>query len=134
MYENWKCTRWETPVSDGLSLGMESLTHSDDLHIVVAVAQHGRSMRRYSFSFKRPAAYRNILEEYRTELWNFFSQTSRPGSTFVVENSPWIAEIAMHEPLLNVHDKGAIHYVIATNDDVVEVICNRSPTISELRD
>ena len=102
MYENWICTRWDTPLSD-TALLMESLTDgTNGLEIVVNASLYAEQPLRYSFFFRRPAGYRNLLEEYRTELWRKFAQTSRPGSTFVVENSPWIAEIAACEPLLHV--------------------------------
>jgi len=129
MYENWVCKRWETPISD-CSAWMEALTDSDGLTLLLSASLPGQHPRRYSFFFERPAGYRNLLEEYRTELWNLFSRTSRPGSTFTVENSPWIEEIACREPLLMVHHRGVVHYVIAMDDDVVEILSNRPPTIS----
>jgi len=133
MYENWICRRWETPISDRLA-SMEALTDSDGLTLLVSAARPGERSRRYTFFFERPAGYRNLLEEYRTELWNLFLETSRPGSTFTVENSPWIEEIASREPLLMVHDRDVVHYVIAMDDVVVEILSSRPPTISPASD
>jgi hypothetical protein len=133
MYEKWLCKRWETPVSDR-PMSMVSLTDADGLEIVVNASRTGEQPRRYKFLFKKPAGYRNLPEEYRTELWGKFSKSSHPGSTFIVESSPWIAEIAVHEPLLMVHDRGVVHYVIATDDDVVEILSSQPPTISRLNE
>ncbi len=129
MYDTWKIERWETPFSDATSLVMARLVDCDGLSIVLE-APHLTDRPRWRIEFGRCAAYRNILEEYRLGLWAHLDQSKqRCGNAFVVTNSPWIAEFREHEPLLEVHDSGVKHFVVATEDDVVEILSGSPPRI-----
>ena len=128
MVETFKQKRWETPVSDAQSLAMVSLVDHSGLHIVVEVLRDSKR-RRYQFSFRRVPAYRNILEEYRT--------SERPaggalGLTITIPDSPWLKSFLRHEPLLEVHMPGCEHYVIVTEDDVIDVLSPEPPEIREI--
>lgn len=120
--------RWDTPVSDAKSLAMVSLVDQDGLHITVQDLRDP-ARRRFRFSFQQVPAYRNILEEYRI---------SDPppiegiGWTRVDPRSDWLADLRSREPLLDVHIPGCRHYIIVTEDDVVDVLAPSTPRIVEL--
>lgn len=122
MYENWRITRWETPVVDIHAVALVSLIDNVSLEVTVeATRMPGRP--RWRFVFDRVAAYRNILEEYRLELWGHLDESGqRCGFTFTVQDSPWIAELRPNEPLLELYNPGLQHYVLCTDDDVIEVL------------
>lgn len=120
--------RWHTPVSDAQSLAMVSLLDQNGLHMTLDDLQDP-ARRRFKFVFRRIAAYRNILEEYR------MSESSPPhgtGWTVTVSDSPWLAELWTEEPLLDVHSAGCLHYVIVTEDDVIDILCPKPPEIVEV--
>jgi hypothetical protein len=120
--------RWQTPVSDAQSLAMVSLLDHNGLHITLEDLQDP-ARRRFKFVFRRVAAYRNILEEYR------MSEPVLPhgaGWTVTVPNSPWLAGLRAEEPLLDVHSAGCRHYVIVTEDDVIDILCPEPPEIMEV--
>jgi hypothetical protein len=99
---------WHTPVSDAQSLAMVSLLDQNGLHMTLEDLQDP-ARRRFKFVFRRIAAYRNLLEEYR------MSESSPPHGTgwpVTVSDSPWLAELWTEEPLLDVHSAGCLHYVI----------------------
>ena len=56
--------RWHTPVSDAQSLAMVSLLDQNGLHITIEDLQDPARCR-FKFVFRRVAAYRNILKDYR---------------------------------------------------------------------
>jgi hypothetical protein len=120
--------RWQTPVSDARSLAMVSLLDRDGLHITLEDLRDP-VRRRFKFVFRRVAAYRNILEEYRT--------TEPPlsrgaGWTVTLPNSPWLAELRAEQSLLDVHSPGCRHYVIVTEDDIIDILCPEPPEIVEV--
>ena len=125
MPKDHEAIRWDTPVSDAQSLTMVSLIDQDGLHITV----EDPAWRRHRFTFRQVAAYRNILEEYRT---------SEPGAsegagwTMLFPHSPWLSELRKREPLLDHFQPGCKHYVIATEDDVVDILSPDPPEICEI--
>jgi hypothetical protein len=124
MYDDWQIKRWTTPVSDVESLVMVSLIDDGTLRITFE-APRLSNRPRWCFTFESYPAYRNILEEYRLGLWNHLDQSDqRCGNTFTVENSPWIAYFKSEEPLLETRAENFIHYVISTEDDVIEIIAS----------
>ena len=128
MADSWQEIRWEAAVSDAKSLAMVSLLDHDGLHITVQDLRDP-ARRRYRFTFHRVPAYRNILEEYRT------GEPVAPkgtGWTRVVPESPWLSELRKREPLLDVHSPACEHYVIVTEDDVIDVLSPEPPTIHEV--
>jgi hypothetical protein len=48
-----------------------------------------------------------------------------------VPDSPWILEFAV-EPILEFLNEGIIHYMIVTEDDVIEVLDNQEPRTETL--
>ena len=132
MYEDWKVERWETPVSSAKSLAMVSLIDEGCLAIILQDLRDP-SRRRFCFTFSNYPVYRNILEEYRTELWERLNDKENTlGWTLTVRDSPWIAAFRQTEPLLEVENPHLIHYMICTEDDVVEVLSSAPPDIREI--
>jgi hypothetical protein len=135
MYENWRLKRWETPMSSAKFLVMESLhDHSGLLEIELADYVNSVPIARYKVTFRRYPAYRNIQEKYRLELWQRLKELNDPnvtGWTFIVADSPWIQEFA-NEPILEFFNEGVVHYMITTEDDVIEILSNEGPTVQIL--
>lgn len=66
----------------------------------------------------------------RLKLWEHLDETQRRcGNTFTVPESPWLNLLNHEEPLLEVQYPGLQHFVITTEDDVVEVL---SPEPAEI--
>jgi hypothetical protein len=128
MYDKLKIKRWETPISDSKWLGMISFYDVAESNILEIRLNDGK--QEISIKFENYPAYRNILEEYRTALWRHLDKTSQKcGWTFEVINSSWSEELNNEEPLLEFHNPGLRHFVISTNDDVIEVLSNLEPKI-----
>lgn len=129
MYKNWKIKKWETPFSSVKSLTMVSLVDKGSLKILLEASRE-KGRPRWEVAFKRVPAYRNILEEYRLSLWEYLDKTSqRCGNTFEVVDSSWISELAKQEALLLFKNEKLHHYVIATEDDVLEVLSDEEPRV-----
>jgi hypothetical protein len=126
MYDGWRVTRWETPVVDAARLAMVSLTDLDHELVILLEAFHSPDRPRWRVRFRQYPAYRNVDEAYRTNLWQWLDQSNqRVGFTFTVDESPRFASwgtVYLHDVV-----PGAQHFVIATDDDVVEVISAQSP-------
>lgn len=126
MYEGWSICRWETPVVDENRLLMVSLADVDRELVLLLESGRGTGRPRWRVRFRKYPAYRNIDEAYRTELWNWLDKSGqRLGFTFTVEESPPLASwgtVYLHELM-----PGIRHYVIATEDDVVEVLSTEEP-------
>lgn len=122
MYKDWKVARWNTPVSDERLLGMVSLVDDGQLTIVVEDSLN----RQFRFIFTEYPAYRNIREEYRTELWQKLYGKNL-GSTLLIAESQWVASFRATEPLLEIHHPNLAHYMICTASDVVEVLSSDKP-------
>jgi hypothetical protein len=120
--------RWDTPVSDARSLAMVSLLDDDGLHITIQDLRDP-DRRRFRFSFRRVPAYRNILEEYRT---SGPMSAKGIGWTRLDPSSAWLSDLRRREPLLDVHTPGCQHYIIVTEDDVIDVLSPEAPEILEI--
>ena len=132
MYKGWTIERWQTPVSDAKSLVMVLLVDDGELSVILQDAGAPRR-RRYRFIFSNPIAYRNILEEYRTELWKKLEgQHKELGWTLQVLDSPWIQTLRKEEPLIDIKVSELSHYMICTEDDVVEILSAPVPVIVEI--
>lgn len=122
-------------MSDAKHLLMESLhDHSGLLEIELADYLNNAAVARYRVTFQRYPAYRNIEERYRLELWKRLAELKNrgaTGSTLIVPDSPWIHEFAS-EPILEVFNPGLVHYVIATENDVIEVLGDIEPKVERL--
>jgi hypothetical protein len=120
--------RWETPVSDAVSLAMVSLVDRDGLHLTLQDLRDP-NRRRYRFSFQNVVAYRNILEEFRDgEQWTRHGA----GRTFRATESEWLHELRSREALLGVMAPECQHYLVITEDDVIDVLSPREPEIREV--
>ena len=129
MYEGWSFERWDTPISDLKSVAMVSLI--DDGHLKITVEDlRDPDHARWRFTFHRAPIYQNILEEYRLELWErVHSGEKHPGWTVTIPSSPWLAQLQLQEPLIEVHDPGLQHYQIGTEDDIVDILSPQPPLI-----
>jgi len=131
MYDNWKIKKWETPVSDSKWLSMVSLYDVAETQTLEIRLNDGK--QEISINFENYPAYRNIHEEYRTNLWRHLDETSqRCGWTFEVVNSSWSEKLYKDEPLLKFNDPNLRHFVISTGDDVVEILSNLEPEIKKI--
>ena len=126
MYDGWRISRWETPVVDVTRLAMVSLADIDHELVVLLEAVYIPGRPRWRVRFRQYPAYRNIDESYRTDLWRWLDESNqRIGFTFTVEELPRFASwgtVYLHDVLPR-----AQHFVIATADDVVEVISAEVP-------
>lgn len=130
MYEEWTLEKWATPISDVESLSMVMLV--DDGMLSIIVQANGVSPKWFRCVFSRYPAYRNILEEFRAELWERLEQQKQHlGWTAIVSNSPWISSFD-REPLLKEYYPQLKHYLICTEDDVIEVLSPQDPELQEI--
>lgn len=126
MYEGWRISRWETPVVDENRLLMVSLTDVDRELILLLESSRGAGRQRWRVRFRQYPAYRNIDEAYRTDLWLWLDESGqRVGYTFTVEESPPLA--SWGAVYLHAIEPKTRHFVIATEDDVVEVLSAEDP-------
>lgn len=132
MYENLKIELWETPFSKVDGLTMVSLFDDNDSLAITLEAVREPERPRWKVSFKTYPAYRNLLEEIRLELWSYLDGSNqRKGHSTIILDSQWIKELNVNEPLLDVHFSELNHYLISTEDDVIEVLA-KSVSIVEL--
>lgn len=130
MYEGWTLEKWPTPISDVESLSMVMLVDDGTLSIIVQV--NGVTPKWFRCVFSKYPAYRNILEEFRTELWERLEQKKQYlGWTAIVNNSQWVSSFS-REPLLKEHYPQLKHYLICTEDDVIEVLSPQDPEMREI--
>jgi hypothetical protein len=105
---------------------MVSLTDVDHELVVLVEAFHSPGRPRWRVRFRQYLAYRNVDESYRTNLWRWLDESNqRVGFTFTVEESPRLASwetVYLHEVMPT-----ARHFVIATEDDVIEVVSAQLP-------
>ena len=88
---------------------------------------------RFRFTFKNYPAYRNMLEEYQTSLWEDAEhEIIEVGWTRIIRESRWLASLKETEPFLEESNQGLLHYMICTEDDIVEVLSNEPPEVVEI--
>jgi hypothetical protein len=81
---------------------------------------------RYRITFPRFAAYKNTLEEYLLgERWT----GPVPEWTRVAVASPWLEQMQLREPLFKSNHPNCRHYIIVTEDDVIEVLASEAPVV-----
>jgi len=132
LYNNWVLKRWETPISDIQRLALVSLTDTRGVLSLVLEDQCDPLRRRFHVDFTRYPGYRNLLEEYRLELWQALAETGATGRSLQVTVSPWIAELKEHEPLLDAEFPNLKHWLISTEDDVIEVLSDATPLFQKM--
>lgn len=122
-------------MSDANHLCMESLQdRSGLLEIELADHWNNAATARFKVTFRNYPAYRNIDELYRVELWERRKQMAHAdatGWTLIVPDSPWLREFT-NEPVLDFFNPGIVHYLIVTENDVIEVLSNEEPKVERL--
>src|SRR5229473_5087457 len=126
MYRDWVITRWDTPVVDIRRLMLVSLVDANQELTLLYEASRAPGRPRWRVRFRQYPAYRNIDEAYHTDLWRWLHESGQShGSTFTVrEPTPlgsW-GTVYLHQVRPEVQ-----HYVITTEDDVVEVLSCETP-------
>ncbi len=126
MYEGWQISRWETPVVDVDRLLMVSLTDANRELVIVLEGPRPLGRPRWRVTFRHYPAYRNIDESYRVKLWKWLDDSEqRCGFTFTVDETSRFA--SWGTGYLEDVAPNARHFVIATEDDVIEVLSVEEP-------
>jgi len=126
MYQGWKVTKWETPLSEISGLLLVGL-HREGRELTLEFEAFREQNRpRWKVKFDQCSAFRCIDEAYRIGLWKMLDETSqRCGPTFLTtepdEFGSWGTEY-----LHNI-EEGLLSYVLCTEDDVVEVLSAKEP-------
>jgi hypothetical protein len=127
MYEGWTVIRWETPVADIQRLYLVALSDSHRELTVLLEAARAPGRPRWRLRFRNYPAYRNIDEGYRTELWAWLDASGqRCGSTFVVQEPKPFVSWGTGD-YLQAMKPGMRHFVVSTEDDVIEVLSAGEP-------
>jgi hypothetical protein len=125
MYAGWRIKRWETPVVDLDRTLMVSLTDAKQ-ELVIVFEGSPPSRSRWRVRFRDYPAYRNIDELHRANLWLWLDESGqRCGATFIVDEQTRFA--SWDAPSLDVFEPKVRYFVIATNDDVIEVLSAAEP-------
>jgi hypothetical protein len=131
-YDSWEVERWDTPVSDLAGLVLVGLVDHRGLHLILEEARSS-ARARWAMRFDHYPAYRNVPEEYRSALWDHLDQSKqRCGCTFVVTNSPWITSLRRSEGVFAASETSLQHFVVATEDDVVEILSDKEPQMHRI--
>ena len=129
VYEGSTFQRWDTPVSDARDLRMTRLVDEDALRVSVVGECEGRQVS-CDFVFRGVVAYRNFHEEYRSELWTLLEGASPSSLTLVLPVSMWLEDLRVREPAIEAHAPDAVHYLIITLHDVIDVLASEPPEIT----
>ncbi len=124
-----KIKKWITPISEVKNLTMVELIDKKGKLIITLLGEG----KKFQLIFQNPPVYRNILEEYHTNLWEYLDNTKqRRGNTFKIIDCEWVEYLKKHEPLLSFYNEKLEHYIIVTNDDVIEILSNKEPIMKIL--
>ena len=131
VYSKWKIIKWPTPMSGFSSPRLESLQDGMQLQIIVQNPAYGEHQPRMEFIFSGIYAYRNINRSYRNHLWTVAPKTGL-GNTWMVQNSDFLDVLkADAQGALTFQD--ARHFVILTENDVIEVVSAAPPRMRLLK-
>ncbi|WP_107039564.1 hypothetical protein [Brumimicrobium mesophilum] len=123
-YDKWNPEKWETAFSEIEWLFMESLIDNKSI-LTILLTDNKDNL--FEVTFNNYPAYRNILEEYRLNLWGIRDEKwPNLGNAWIVKNSDWLTDLTESEPLLNHHEGKLNHFIICTQDDVIEILSNES--------
>ena len=129
MYQGWQIEKWKTPISETANPAFESLVQDKESLKIEII---GDDSQKWLFLFTSHCpAYRSIDETYKMELWSYLDKTNqRFGSTFIVENSSWVKQYQESKFSTEVATK-LKHYVLATNNNFIEILTDKNPQIIE---
>ena len=137
----YRISKWETPASNIKHLALERLVKNEEAipdllsdnepPALIIVLRDVQENKQFRFLFHHCLALRIVKEEYATKLWQELSQ-NHPGTTAILEDSSWIAELRENEPLFDVHSSNTQHYMIFTMDYLIEVLEDRSPSVEQI--
>lgn len=126
-----KIKRWNTPVSDVSRLWVYSLNYNGTLLVSCGYESNGVE-KKLNITFGERPIFRDIQEEFMSPLWEtIFSGPEKIGWTFILEQSRWLQELEKDGIFFGTM-KGCKHYVISTEDDVIEVITKNEPIFTEV--
>lgn len=123
--------RWETPVSDLAYLALLELRQVGLSLTLDLEGKRGDVAEQWRVVFRRQAGYANLREEYRARQWSVMPKTAK-GWTIIHEESPWLAELRAEERFDLYGNAAARHYMVCTEDDVIDVLSVEPPVISRL--
>jgi|SRR5687767_6966439 len=131
IYTGWQISEWQSPVADLDRLLMVSLTDENRQLVIVLERPWASGRPRWRVRFKNYSGYRNLDERYRGDLWQWLQESGqRCGATFIVAEDPPFASWATD--YLKDFEPTTRHFVIATDDDVIEVLSSALPIWEEL--
>ena len=114
-------TEWLPVDIAGSTVALQSL-HHDRAGLVILLEAAERIVE---VSFGRVVAFRSTLEESCLSFWAEFHQpTPRAGSLWIIAESEWLASFTEADLL---HYPGAVHYMIVTDDERIDIIASTVP-------
>ena len=129
-YQSWEIKRWETPLSDleGRNLVLQALTLGESGLTLTLESEVGI----FSMHFNGHPPFRVIDEGFRGDLWITLREQdkSRFGNTLIIENSDF-KDFLRLDGYFNSMASDYVHYLIVTDNDVVEVLSRIQPTIQK---
>jgi hypothetical protein len=126
-----KIIKWNTAVSNASRLWMSKLIYDGSLTIMCG-AILSNEQKEIEVSFGERPIFRDIQEEFMSPLWQIiFSPQNKIGNTFILEQSRWLEDLNRDEIFAGTM-KDCRHYVLATEDDVIEVVTANEPTFKIL--
>jgi hypothetical protein len=129
-YQSWEIKRWDTPLSDleCSNLVLQELTLGEYGLTLILESEVGI----FSIHFNGHPPFRVIDEGFRGDLWIKLRQQdkSRLGNTLTVENSDF-KDFLRLDGHFDSMASDYIHYLIVTDNDVVEVLSRIQPTIQK---
>jgi hypothetical protein len=131
VYSKWKIIKWPTAMSAFSSPRLESLSDGMQLQIIVNNPAYGDHQPRMEFIFSGIYAYRNINRSYRNSLFKAIP-TAGMGNTWMVQNSDFL-DLLKEDAQGALTFKDARHFVILTENDVIEVVSAAPPRMRLLK-
>jgi len=121
-----KIFEWKTIVSEASRLWIKKLLYDGELTVFCG-AIFDQNEKEIKISFGERPIYRDIQEEFLTPLWKIKdSLPQKIGWTFFLEQSKWLEELNKDDFFAALR-KGSRHYVLTTDDDVIEVVTDFEP-------
>lgn len=123
-----KIINWDTILSKASRVWLKKMTY-DGILIVSLGSVINDIECEIEFNFGERLIFRNIQEEFFTPLWNIIaSSEGKVGATFILQDSRWLKELNKDEIFAGTM-KDCCHYVISTEDDIIEIITANEPIV-----